>query len=102
MANVISDSEVSMVPAGSRPGSTHELAQLAGGLAHEIRNPLSTMLLNLDLLAEDFAQPESPITGGHRWQISVAPAAEMELAADYTVTFPAKHELTGGNRREGN
>lgn len=37
-----------------------EIAQLAGGLAHEIRNPLSTMCLNLDLLAEDFQTPESP------------------------------------------
>jgi signal transduction histidine kinase len=37
-----------------------EIAQLAGGLAHEIRNPLSTMRLNLDLLAEDFDEPESP------------------------------------------
>lgn len=30
-----------------------EIATLAGGLAHEIRNPLSTMVLNLDLLLED-------------------------------------------------
>ena len=37
-----------------------EIAQLAGGLAHEIRNPLSTMRLNLDLLAEDFQEPETP------------------------------------------
>jgi signal transduction histidine kinase len=37
-----------------------EIAQLAGGLAHEIRNPLSTMSLNLDLLAEDFQSPETP------------------------------------------
>jgi len=37
-----------------------EIAQLAGGLAHEIRNPLSTMCLNLDLLAEDFQEPEDP------------------------------------------
>ena len=37
-----------------------EISQLAGGLAHEIRNPLSTMSLNLDLLAEDFQQAESP------------------------------------------
>ncbi len=37
-----------------------EIAQLAGGLAHEIRNPLSTMCLNLDLLAEDFQEPENP------------------------------------------
>jgi signal transduction histidine kinase len=36
-----------------------EIAQLAGGLAHEIRNPLSTMRLNLDLLAEDFQTPET-------------------------------------------
>jgi signal transduction histidine kinase len=34
-----------------------EIAQLAGGLAHEIRNPLSTMRLNLDLLAEEFHEP---------------------------------------------
>ena len=37
-----------------------EIAQLAGGLAHEIRNPLSTMRLNLDLMAEDFPKPETP------------------------------------------
>ena len=30
-----------------------EIASLAGGLAHEIRNPLSTISLNLDLLRED-------------------------------------------------
>ena len=37
-----------------------EIAQLAGGLAHEIKNPLSTMSLNLDLLVEDFRGAESP------------------------------------------
>ncbi len=36
-----------------------EIAQLAGGLAHEIRNPLSTMALNLDLLAEEFQDSDS-------------------------------------------
>lgn len=36
-----------------------EIAQLAGGLAHEIRNPLSTMRMNLDLLAEEFDTAES-------------------------------------------
>ncbi len=39
-----------------------ELAELAGGLAHELRNPLSTMMVNLKLLAEDLndlrAHPE--------------------------------------------
>lgn len=37
-----------------------EIARLAGGLAHEIKNPLSTMSLNLDLLVEDFHGAESP------------------------------------------
>jgi len=37
-----------------------EISQLAGGLAHEIRNPLSTLSLNLDLLAEDFEGAETP------------------------------------------
>jgi two-component system, NtrC family, sensor histidine kinase HydH len=37
-----------------------EISQLAGGLAHEIRNPLSTLSLNLELLAEDFQNAESP------------------------------------------
>src|SRR5580692_4127426 len=37
-----------------------EVSQLAGGLAHEIRNPLSTVSLNLDLLLEDFQNPETP------------------------------------------
>src|SRR5215813_12473885 len=37
-----------------------EIAALAGGLAHEIKNPLSTILLNMELLAEDFADAETP------------------------------------------
>ena len=37
-----------------------EFARLAGGLAHEIKNPLSTISLNMELLAEDFAQDDSP------------------------------------------
>ena len=33
--------------------------ELAGGLIHEIKNPLNTLNLNLQLLAEDWAQPET-------------------------------------------
>src|SRR3954447_26981961 len=36
-----------------------ELGTLTGGLAHEIKNPLSTVQLNLQLLQEDLL-PESP------------------------------------------
>lgn len=32
-----------------------EIAQLAGGLAHEIRNPLSTIRLNVELLGEELS-----------------------------------------------
>lgn len=37
-----------------------ELASLAGSLAHEIKNPLSVIRMNMELLAEDFAVPETP------------------------------------------
>jgi len=36
-----------------------ELAQLTSGLAHEIKNPLSTIKLNLDLLSEELASSGS-------------------------------------------
>ena len=37
-----------------------QLAELAGGFIHEIKNRLSTLGLNLQLLAEDFQEPQSP------------------------------------------
>jgi signal transduction histidine kinase len=37
-----------------------EIARLVGSLAHEIKNPLSTINLNMELLAEDFSQPDNP------------------------------------------
>ncbi len=41
-----------------------EMARLAGGLAHEINNPLSTIRLNMQLLAEDLEEIRTPV--GHR------------------------------------
>ena len=38
----------------------NELAELAGSLAHEIKNPLSVIRLNMELLAEDMAESRSP------------------------------------------
>lgn len=37
-----------------------QIAALAGGLAHEVRNPLSTISLNLELLVEDISQGDTP------------------------------------------
>src|SRR5262245_34910977 len=39
---------------------TTELAELAGGFIHEIKNHLSTFGLHLQLLAEDCADPQTP------------------------------------------
>lgn len=38
----------------------NELAELAGGFIHEIKNHISTLGLNLQLLAEDFSEPQTP------------------------------------------
>jgi len=37
-----------------------ELAELAGSLAHEIKNPLSVIRMNIDLLSEDLAELNAP------------------------------------------
>ena len=37
-----------------------ELAELAGSLAHEIKNPLSVIHMNIDLLSEDLAEMDTP------------------------------------------
>ncbi|MBN1344670.1 MAG: two-component sensor histidine kinase [Phycisphaerae bacterium] len=39
-----------------------ELSTLTGGLAHEIRNPLSTLKVNLQLLAEDWREADDVAT----------------------------------------
>jgi D-alanine transaminase len=36
-----------------------ELAELAGGFIHDVKNSLGTLALNLQLLAEDFSDPQS-------------------------------------------
>ena len=48
--------------ARSRAETYAEFVALVGALAHEIRNPLSTIRLNMELLAEDFekSDPDSP------------------------------------------
>src|SRR5690606_39158273 len=45
-----------------QPGD-QQLASLAGGLAHEIRNPLSTIRMNVELLREDLAELNDPKCG---------------------------------------
>src|SRR6187402_2080482 len=42
------------------PEQLAEIAELAGGFIHEIKNHVSTVNLNLQLLADDFADPQTP------------------------------------------
>src|SRR5438105_14816257 len=55
--------EKTRMPAGTEaamePDTSTDLAELAGGFIHEIKNHLSTLGLNLQLLAEDFQDPQS-------------------------------------------
>jgi signal transduction histidine kinase len=46
-------------PGRPRAETYAEFAALVGALAHEIRNPLSTIRLNMELLAEDFEKTDS-------------------------------------------
>lgn len=53
-----------MEPTPSRQDDdVQRLTQLAGGLVHEIKNPLSTLKLNLQLLKEDFSRMEDARAG---------------------------------------
>lgn len=45
---------------GQPPDSEADLAQIIGGLIHEIKNPLSTLSMNMQLLAEDFEGADDP------------------------------------------
>jgi signal transduction histidine kinase len=50
-----------MPAADPRSQRLEYMGTMAAGLAHEVRNPLSTMLINLQLLAEDFREPSTPL-----------------------------------------
>jgi two-component system, NtrC family, sensor histidine kinase HydH len=57
-----SDFESPLAPHGQKPAgrAAHaEVAELAGSFIHEIKNHLGTLQLNLQLLAEDFQEPQS-------------------------------------------
>lgn len=55
---------------GPRPSALEFLGRLAGGLVHEIKNPLSTVRINLTLLKEDLAAAH-PQEHGLRKRIEV-------------------------------
>lgn len=61
---------------------TERLAQLGtllAGFAHEVRNPLSTISLNLQLVLEEFREPESPRDKRTQKRVAVVEAEVRRL-----------------------
>jgi signal transduction histidine kinase len=71
-----------------------ELGTLAGGLAHEIKNPLSTVLLNLQLLQEDL-DPSDPAYSRFRARLNTVSreAARLREILDDFLRYAGKIEL---------
>ena len=73
-----------------------ELGQLVGGLAHEIKNPLSTINLNLKLLAEDLDRYPDEMHG--RWLRRLKgvqdEANRLKNVLDDFLRFAGRFELT--------
>src|SRR5690606_41937275 len=76
-----------------------ELAQLAGSLAHEIKNPLSVIRMNMELLAEDFANPETPRERRALAKIERVSRQSTRLENLLTSSLPLSRLLTLAIRR---
>jgi len=73
-----------------------ELGTLTGGLAHEIKNPLSTIKVNLQLLGEDLDSPGAG-EAQRRWLRRLEAVSEevtrLQEVLDDFLRFAGKHEL---------
>jgi signal transduction histidine kinase len=73
-----------------------ELAELAGGFIHEIKNRVGTLSLNLQLLAEDFEKAETPRERralDRVTRLSGECQKLVDLASDF-LRFARVHDLT--------
>ena len=68
-------------PPDPMAGQIVELSTLTGGLAHEIRNPLSTLKVNLQLLDEDWKRIENQEPGQSGDPQEVARRSRRRIAA---------------------
>lgn len=68
---------------------------IASGLAHEIRNPLSTLRMNLQLLREDWANPitEREQKGLKKIDVLLRETERMESVVSNFLRFAAGHKL---------
>ena len=73
-----------------------ELGTLTGGLAHEIKNPLSTVKVNLQLLTEDLDSPSADESQRRMLRRLAAVSNEVTRLQDVLddfLRFAGKHEL---------
>lgn len=68
---------------------------LASGLAHEVKNPLSTLRLNLQLLEEDLAGPQQVPTARMRRRVEVLrrEVERLNQVLDDYLRFAREHQL---------
>lgn len=68
---------------------------IASGIAHEIRNPLSTLRMNLQLLREDWADPitEREQMGRKRIDVLLRETGRLETVVSDFVRFASGHAL---------
>jgi two-component system sensor histidine kinase HydH len=80
------------------------LGQLAGGLAHEIKNPLSTIKLTLQLLEEDFAKDKTTTANRakHKIEVLLREVQHLDEIVQEFLTFARGHDIkvTRTNLRE--
>ncbi len=71
------------------------LSHIAGGLAHEIRNPLSTLSMNLQLLREDWSDPvsEREQRGAKKLDTILRETERLERVLEDLLRFAAGHRL---------
>src|SRR5262245_33455173 len=74
-----------------------DVAELAGGFIHEVKNHVSTLNLNVQLLAEDFADPQTPRERRAKQRIDRLQAQNekhVEVSNDF-LRFVRSQELRG-------
>lgn len=81
-----------MSPANSR---LEFLGQLAGGLAHEIKNPLSTIKLTLELLDEDMQTEDTPtaLRARRKLELLMREVAHLDDIVQEFLAFARGHDL---------
>jgi len=71
------------------------LGHLAGGLAHEIKNPLSTIKLTLQLLEEDMQREDTPAANRalHKIEMLLREVGHLDEIVQEFLQFTRGHEL---------